>query len=181
MSSQCWELVPFTPTDYPRKVSAAVAQLPGSLVCIWRMEGTLGVLGLKQAQELGLQVGASKSNESLWKHTCFEIFCRPSAQQQRYQEWNFSASGLFNQYEFSSYRKLVTRGARSGPEPVVGLLVMAQENWVEVVAQFPCSVNSVWVSPTLVVKTEKGHEYWAIRHCGAAPDFHHPASFDTLG
>jgi hypothetical protein len=101
--------------------------------------------------------------DGLWRHTCFEVFlARKGAR--AYREYNFSPSGEWAGYAFSSYRKRIAakivRPRRRG-------------KWIEIQTEGRLRIG------LCAVIEEKGGalSYWALRHPPGKPDFHHRHAF----
>jgi hypothetical protein len=93
---------------------------------------------------------APRFANGLWRHTCFEVFvARKGAR--AYREYNFSPSGEWAAYEFSSYRKRGAAKIVGGPLRI-GLCAVIEEK-----------------DGTL--------SYWALRHPRRKPDFHDRRGF----
>jgi hypothetical protein len=115
--------------------------------------------------------------EGLWRHTCMEVFVGPAIPGP-YLEFNFAPSGQWAAYRFSGYR--------AGMEPLTGLrpprielrrqtdrLLLSAD--VELPKDLTATVR---LGLAAVVEDRVGRlSYWALRHAGDRPDFHHPDSF----
>ena len=125
--------------------------------------------------------------DGLWQHTCFEAFVavRDAA---GYQEFNFSPSGQWASYRFSAERVRDTAAesasaALSLPPPSVAWhctpKALVLEAWLPASALHTSgSGQSLDLSLTAVIETKDQQlSYWALRHPGAKPDFHHRQGF----
>ena len=88
--------------------------------------------------------------DGLWRHTCFEVFVARKGSRS-YREYNYSPSGEWAAYEFSSYRRRGAAKIAGGPLRI-GLCAVIEEK-----------------SGAL--------SYWALRHPPGRPDFHHRRAF----
>lgn len=121
--------------------------------------------------------------DELWKHTCFEAFIKPMGPNFKDQYWeiNFSPSGDWNIYRFTSYRDGMTK------EEAIQSLHPASTNhgnqwrlgceiWVPAWAK----ATALEIGLTSVIEeTSGGISYWAIHHAGPQPDFHLAKSFTS--
>lgn len=114
--------------------------------------------------------------DELWKHTCFEVFLGVPGES-LYHEYNFSPSGQWAVYAFRAWRERVADFVpAASPELRVeqtqdGLLL---EAWVPA-ALLPVVPpgTDLQVNLAAVIERKDGvHEYWALRHVAAQPDFH---------
>jgi hypothetical protein len=100
--------------------------------------------------------------DGLWRHTCFEVFI--ATRSGAYREYNFSPSGEWAAYAFSSYRK------RSRER-------LARPRWNGRVATIQAR-GRVKVGLSAVIEEKSGAlSYWALRHPHGKPDFHHRRAF----
>lgn len=129
--------------------------------------------------------------DGLWKHTCFEAFAMlPDST--AYQEFNFSPSGQWASYRFSSER---VRDFHAEQAPQHGL--GAARPHMQIDCHSDCLVlhasldhgalarpshnGFLLLNLTAVVEDHTGElSYWALHHPTAQPDFHHPEGFVHL-
>lgn len=169
MGFDCAILVPFGPEPaLPVRAFAAGATWAEGrpLAVCFRVEAALDQLSLP------LPV-AGKRVDRLWEHTCFEAFVAP-ASESRYLELNFSPSGDWAAYAFTSHRK----GGRAA-EVVPEIEVRIEEDSIEVdvlvgiddwLGEPPTHLE---VSLTGVLEDRSGAlSHWAVEHRTKAPDFH---------
>jgi hypothetical protein len=105
-----------------------------------------------------------RRRDGLWRHTCFEVFV--SSRLPRYGEYNFSPSGEWAGYAFSSYRR---RSAVRRSRPRVRLFRNGLEAKVEAGPR---------IGLAAVIEEKTGAlSYWALRHPPGKPDFHHRRAF----
>ena len=117
--------------------------------------------------------------DELWRHTCFEAFLK-SPGENCYRELNFSPSGEWAAYRFEGYRA----GMAIDPQlEVPQLEIFSAAGVLELRTQVRLSgplsaVPVLAVALAAVVESIDGTlSYWALRHAGAKPDFHHPEGF----
>jgi hypothetical protein len=126
--------------------------------------------------------GPARRGDRLWEHTCFEAFLAPAVGAS-YHELNLSPSGEWAEYAFARYRERDTSLAGSGVTPEI--TVSRAEGRLDLTAvlrvdRLPLLAGSraLRVALSVVVEEEGGRlSYWALRHPGARPDFHHPDAF----
>lgn len=136
----------------------------------YRATGDLGLLHLPPA-------APPQRTDELWKTTCFEAFIQPS-DGPGYYEFNFSPSGAWATYAFTSPRqgmrpaieipppRMETRANKAGFD--LGLEVDLPPR------EFP--TDRPWrVGLTAVIEDTSGAKaYWALVHPSGAADFHSP-------
>jgi hypothetical protein len=115
--------------------------------------------------------------DGLWETTCFEAFGRRKGAN-AYREFNFSPSGDWAAYAFTSYREGMS-AARMRRALVVA--VMPTDSMLAVEGLFsPSDLDQAEeFNLTAVIEDRCGTKsYWALRHPpGDKPDFHHPDCF----
>jgi hypothetical protein len=115
--------------------------------------------------------------DGLWRHTCLELFVRP-ATPGAYLEFNFAPSGQWAAYRFSGYR--AGMAPLTGPRPPrIELRVQPDRLLLSADVELPRELTAtVRLGLAAVVEDTVGQlSYWALRHAGERPDFHHPDSF----
>jgi hypothetical protein len=134
--------------------------------------------------------------DELWKHTCLEVFIgaeesargRASYSGREYVEVNLSPSGDWNAYGFTDYRAGMTP-----VEPFTAPEFSMDASPYDTSIQWRGAVDAsrarspltdlldcptLVLGATAVLEYENGnHEYWALTHAGAKPDFHLRESF----
>ncbi len=128
------------------------------------------------------KVNAPLRADRLWLHTCFEAFIAMPGTN-AYCELNFSPSGEWAAYAFTSYRAGMT---------VLELSAAPEAHWVRrddslelaVVLEPPIFFpdrGPLRLAASAVLEDQSGTiSYWALRHPAGPPDFHHPESFAWL-
>jgi hypothetical protein len=162
------ECHPQTPCVAVREVAVEIGiESPDVLVACFRILGDI--------ERLRVPV-AALDPDRLWEHTCCEVFVAPPASD-RYVEWNFSATGQFARFEFSSYRRRTTTVV---PVPA-RLSVFARDRELRLEAKAPLRPgvsDSARIALATVIEDDAGTlSYWAMRHPSDRPDFHHADGF----
>lgn len=172
---------PATPCALDLRVSVALAvagseQGPGWLLR-YHLHGEVGGLRLPEPALPGPADG-------LWQHTCFEAFVA-RAGEAAYREFNFSPSGQWAAYRFSAERvRDLPAEARQAPV-VPNLQLETTEHALTLLAWLPhhalpapAAGQPLQLGLTAVLEDRLGRlSYWALRHPGARPDFHHRDGF----
>jgi hypothetical protein len=143
---------------------------PARLLLEYRVQGDLERLRIPAAAPAGA------ATDGLWRHTCMEVFVA-DGRAGEYLEFNLAPSGQWAAYRFSGYRAGMTPLALSPPhiecatEP--GALVLTAR------LELPRPPGSTLrLGLATVIENDRGQlAYWALRHPGERPDFHHPDSF----
>jgi len=119
--------------------------------------------------------------DGLWKHTCFEAFVA-GRNGPAYCEFNFSPSGEWAAYGFSTYRSSrAPLGCGSPPRIQVERAPerLALSSGIDCLAldTLP-GAGSLRLALSAVIEEHDGRlSYWALTHPAEAPDFHHPDAF----
>jgi hypothetical protein len=113
--------------------------------------------------------------DHLWKNTCFELFLGDGSP--AYFEFNFSPSGRWASYGFSSYR-----GDPVEPELSAQPEIRIEQGTEIFLLTAYLASNDVAGASRLgvnaVIEEEGGRiSYWALAHPEGKPDFHDPACF----
>jgi len=112
----------------------------------------------------------------LWEATCFEAFLRAEGEN-AYLELNFSPSSQWAAYAFTHYRQgMANAPLPAAPEISVGRSAGRLEVQVAVSPNLgagPCSLNVA----AILENSGGERSFWAARHPGDGPDFHHPSCF----
>ena len=118
--------------------------------------------------------------DELWKHTCFEVFVRPYADE-RYFEVNMAPSRQWATYAFSGYRSGM-RAAEEIEGPDIETSVRAGRFFnlraALDLSRLPALEGPWRVGISAVIEETSGAKsYWALAHPQGKPDFHHADSF----
>lgn len=119
-------------------------------------------------------VAAPAPTNSLWKHTCFEVFARAPTGE-GYGEFNFSPSTQWAAYAFSGHRS----GMKKLDVPVPRIRTREAADQFELEVSFDLALAPGWRLGLSAVIEDAGGllSYWALRHPVGKPDFHHADSF----
>ncbi|MEO9600651.1 DOMON-like domain-containing protein [Parasphingorhabdus sp.] len=116
--------------------------------------------------------------DNLWQKSCFELFLREPGKE-RYCEFNFSPSGNWAAYGFSSYREGMAQIALA-QIPEISMDVSETHLALEVTFGLP----DIWTHDELdaglsaVIEMQNGEKsLWALGHPAGKPDFHHRDCF----
>jgi hypothetical protein len=124
------------------------------------------------------ELRASAFADELWQHTCFELFAREDASG-AYSEFNFSPSGEWAAYAFDRYRDGMRR---RDDVTALRIAVRRRERTLELDAAIaapelhPAKALSFALS-AVIEETDGTLSYWALKHAGEKPNFHHPDAF----
>jgi hypothetical protein len=116
--------------------------------------------------------------DGLWRHTCMEVFVSPGVPG-AYLEFNFAPSGQWAAYRFSGYRAGMAPLTGLRP-PRIELRRQSDRLLLSADVELPADLAGAHLRLGLaaVVEDTIGRiDYWALRHAGERPDFHHPDSF----
>ena len=113
----------------------------------------------------------------LWRHTCFELLWGP-LHGSNYWELNASPAGHWNVLAFADYRRGMTEETRVGAR--IGTRLST--HWLSLYCTIPVAAlegpGPYRLAPAAILHMADGQRtFWAVRHPGEAPDFHHPLSF----
>ncbi len=116
--------------------------------------------------------------EGLWRHTCMEVFVggTPAGP---YLEFNLAPDGQWAAYRFSGYRAGMTALTAIRP-PRIELRLQSERLLLSADVELPedLAAAPLHLGISAVVENTRGPlEYWALRHAGPKPDFHHPDGF----
>lgn len=154
----------------PFRLQGEIKRQNGIIEVRYRVEGPVSALILP------VEAAMPAFTDELWKTTCFELFMRVEGQE-GYEEWNFSPSGNWAHYHFTSYRqrrpdvdagKPESRKLHSSAGELI-LLTQIRDRFVGKNLRFAL---------TAVLESRTGEKsYWAMNHSRPQPDFHAPESF----
>lgn len=122
-----------------------------------------------------------RRTDHLWEHTCFEAFLAPAGAA-AYWEINISPTGDWNLYRFDGYRGGMRPESRTQAPACVmerascGTITMRAT--IDLTPIAALGTTALEVGLAAVLESNDGvRSYWALRHAGAAPDFHQRATF----
>jgi hypothetical protein len=167
-------LSPFAadPASAVRRIDVRVVRpVPARLVLEYELVGDLARVRLGTGPPDG-------PTEGLWRHTCMEVFVgvTPAGP---YLEFNLAPDGQWAAYRFSGYRAGMAALTAIRP-PRIELRIQSDRLLLSAEVELPAEVaaGALRLGVTAVVENTRGQlEYWALRHAGPKPDFHHPDSF----
>ncbi|MET8327077.1 DOMON-like domain-containing protein [Streptomyces sp. NPDC005181] len=143
---------------------------PGTLVLQYVLEGDLSRLRIPPTRE-------PRHTDELWKHTCFEMFARRTADGPAYLELNASPSTEWALYTFDEYHAGMAP-ARPARHPQIRVTRTAHRLEMEVQADLRDLPHAGAMALTTVIEDDTGRlSYWALKHPAPRPDFHDPAGF----
>lgn len=155
-------------------VRAAACRQAGMLSLRW-------VVGGASVRAEGRAAGSPARRDGLWESTCFEAFVAPAGVP-AYWEVNVAAGGDWNVYRFDAYRHGMRADPRA-PAPVVRAVaeapdVLAVTATLDLAPLVELAAGPLDVALAAILDFGDGERsYWALRHSGAAPDFHARGSF----
>jgi hypothetical protein len=123
----------------------------------------------------------SRSQDDLWRHTCFEAFLRPT-EGDGYCEFNFAPSRQWAAYHFDGYRSGKRAVIETDP-PSIELRHASEQFELRAHLKLDglpgVSVDSpLRLGLSAVVEEKNGRlSYWALKHAPGKPDFHHSDCF----
>jgi hypothetical protein len=163
-------LHPDSPCAAATRIEVDVAHpRPGSLVLSYVVSGRISDLRLPPI------VAAARTDE-LWRHTCFEVFVRGSADPE-YYEFNFSPSTQWAAYRFGGYRNGM-RVAAEISAPRIEVRSSAETYTLQAALEFDGLSSPLHLGLSAVLEETNGcKSYWALAHPPGKADFHHADCF----
>jgi hypothetical protein len=163
-----------------RQLNVRIARpKPEQLLLEYALQGDLAGVRLPAA---AARVPPAAPTDGLWQHTCMEVFVGAAAAGTNpgsYLEFNLAPSGQWAAYRFSGYRAGMAPLTGIRP-PRIQLQTRADEMVLHADVELPPDLAPAGLRlgiTAVVEKAEGGLSYWALRHAGDRPDFHHPDSF----
>jgi hypothetical protein len=159
------------------RLDARVICVRGELVCEFQCEGELARIRWPEP-------AAPHRAGRLWEHTCFEAFVTDT-RGTAYRELNASPSGGWAVYHFDSYRSGM-RPVDLSRAPTIACARTAGRATLRVSVALDALTpghgvpepSSLRLALSAVIEDDTGAFAWfALRHPGAQPDFHHGDSF----
>jgi len=154
---------PVTPPGAIESIDARLERVSGGVVATFIVRGELDRLVVSSPADGG-------RTDGLWRTTCFELFI--DGEGKTYREFNFSPSGAWAAYDFTSYREGMSEAeadvlirTESGDRR---LILLADVN-VDVPAFANIGLTAV------IEETDGAIRYWATSFAPGKPDFHAPA------
>lgn len=116
--------------------------------------------------------GNAVFTDELWRHTCFELFIANKADPS-YLEFNFSPSGAWAAYRFSSYRTGMTSLTTIVPPRISITRSNTELQLTSVIALDELTQPDRSLGIAAVLEQASGAlSYWALKHSAGKPDFH---------
>ncbi len=176
LSGPAVALIPFAadPASAIRGIDVRAARpAPARLALEYELLGDLS----------GVRIGAgaapganAEPTDGLWRHTCMEVFIGhdPTG---HYLEFNLAPTGEWAAYRFSGYRSGMAPLRIHAPR--IELWTQPDRLLLRAAVELPADLTGdLRLGITAVVEDTRGQlAYWALRHAGERPDFHHPDSF----
>jgi hypothetical protein len=145
----------------------------GDLRLHYRLSGDLARISIPVSQ-------TPAAVDGLWAHTCLEVFIT-AQHDESYHEFNFSPSGHYAMYAFSSYR---TRAEwlPANPPSITFSKIKDLYELQAVITGDDLPVNSpdkpYQLGLSAVIELNDGSKsFWALHHPSEYPDFHDRDSF----
>lgn len=148
----------------------------------WLPDGRLGFHYVFEGRIADVRWPASAQSDradELWRHTCCEAFVAgpgPGA----YTEFNFSPSGAWAAYQFTSYREGM-RPVAVVADPTIDVRMLADRVELDAIIgsrSVPLGEDGLHLGLTVVVEESSGAlSCWALAHPLPRPDFHHADGF----
>jgi hypothetical protein len=167
-------------SPFPSAAPAAIRALnvrvarpaPDRLALEYELQGDLA------AVQIGSGGARDQPTDGLWRHTCMEVFLahEPAG---AYLEFNLAPSGQWAAYRFSGYRAGMAPLTGIRP-PRIELRTQSDRLLLSAEVELPrdAAAGPLRLGLTAVIQRTTGPlGYWALRHPGERPDFHHPDSF----
>ena len=166
---------PETPSA-PMKLLVRFGRSGGILRARFRLPGDNQGVELPESRQNMEKIHPELRADELWRHTCFEIFIRPSKSTE-YIEFNFSPSGQWAAYHFSNRR----RDMQNADVAVPAIIATDRPSRFELSAlvELPDWKEVDWEANfTAIIEEKDGTKsYWALAHPAGPPDFHDPSCF----
>jgi hypothetical protein len=170
---------PTTPNEALTSITVEVdSPTSDLLVLYYRVAGDIDRIALP-AQ------AASKAQDLLWKHTCFEAFISlPDSE--GYYEFNFAPSSQWAAYRFDDYRQGVQSVVLTPPPRVIcrrreGELDIDVDLNLAGIPELAGAISNgreLRLAASAVIEDDQGRiSYWALAHPPGKPDFHHRDGF----
>jgi hypothetical protein len=170
-------LLPFAadPASRIRQIHVRVSRLASARLALeYELVGDLAAVRLGAASG---HANSDRPTDGLWRHTCMEVFVGQVIPGP-YLEFNLAPTGEWAAYRFSGYRAGMSplAGIRA---PRIELRTQSDRLLLSAEVEIPAALTGdLRLGIAAVVEDGQGQlGYWALRHAGDRPDFHHPESF----
>jgi hypothetical protein len=170
-------LMPFVadPASPIHHIEVRVARpAPARLALEYALLGDPSGIRIGRDTAPGAQAGPT---DGLWRHTCMEVFVGQGSPGP-YLEFNLAPTREWAVYRFSGYRSGMAPLTGIRP-PRVELETGSDRLLLRAALELPADFSgALRLAISAVVEDTQGRlGYWALRHAGERPDFHHPESF----
>ena len=172
MRTAGFTLTPFTwPQERRPALTGQLAIADGMLRVVYHLSGL-------DSRALFPPTSANPARRlQLWRHTCFELLWGP-LHHPNYWELNASPAGHWNVLAFPGYRRGMTEETRIGARIVTRYSPHGFSLCCTLpVAALGCRGPYRLAAAAILRMADGQRTFWAARHPGEAPDFHHPLSF----
>jgi len=175
MKSRSFALKPFREAEAPpgMKITGTAGRHSNTFFISFELSGTLSKLAVPAP------AASPRRRNGLWEETCLEFFLA-AENAGGYREFNLSPSGDWNVYRFTSYRQGMVEEQAFASLPFrverrPGALGLSLEFGLD---KIKLASRPLEVAVSAVVKpVDSALTYWALRHPGPEPDFHHRGGF----
>jgi hypothetical protein len=170
---QEFTLESFEPHDLQLSIDGFVLYQQGLLELSYHLHGDLAQVLFPTAVEIPVRQFA------LWEATCLEFFLAPSGQAE-YWEFNLSPNGNWQVFHLDGYRQGLRDEAAINYLPFT---VQQTSDSLKLTLSIDLTAlvapdTSLEMGITAVIQAKDGdYSYWALKHPGAAADFHLRDSF----
>ena len=172
-------LMPYAadPASAIRQIQVRVSRpAPPRLALEYELLGDLAGVRIGEGDR-GADANPDRPTDGLWRHTCMEVFVG-RATPGSYLEFNLAPTGEWAAYRFSGYRAGMAplTGIRA---PRIELRTQSDRLLLSAEVEIPADLTGdLRLGISAVIEDAQGQlGYWALRHAGDRPDFHHPDSF----
>jgi hypothetical protein len=150
----------------------------------WRVDFACEIVGdtlqleyALPARGLRFTAGPAGRQDSLWEHTCAELFI--AGADGRYREFNFAPHGAWACYDFNGYRSM--RDARPELTAPTVSADRSDDGAIQLrvgLERAALPQGAARIGATAVLESEAGVlSYWALHHPAEAADFHAAGGF----
>lgn len=167
---------PSSPRSPLQRIGGRVTPVPGGLLVSYALAGELDRVRLPEPKP-------PRFADGLWRHTCCEAFVA-RAGEPGYLEFNLAPSGEWAVYRFKGPRDPLPFDAGFDPaawDPHVTVCRNPGALELDAVLRLDPArrdAGRLVLGLSAVIEDDAGSlSYWALRHPGAEPDFHHPEAF----
>lgn len=173
MSTPYQDLHPYQPCPAIYRLQASCTLQADSLQLGYLLQGDLAQLRIPPPR-------LAQARDGLWQYSCFEVFIGVQ-DSTAYHEFNFSPSGEWAGYAFSTYRQQQAWTMQQTPaiqcHHTKQHLHLSTQLAVTDLPDKP--QHQAWqIGLTAVIELHNGEKsYWALTHPCSQPDFHHRDGF----